>query len=500
MTKNLLFIIATAGLILNAGGCTSKSSQDETQVIENADVDKIESEELAAPPQDPAATGDSSLQAALGETTDAPVDATMNADTTTTQTTTETVTTDVAAAPTLDETSLNNEVPDPALADTSAPAKDSFDSTSTTTTETVVTNTEEPTSVDSAASLTETPVIASSETSTTTTTQEASSSSSSSYVSSSKLSGSNGLKKIATTAPYQTKSGWVNTVYVARPGEKLKDISQTVFGSDKSKELKKISENSYLKSRSAKAGDKIYYVSPNRPDDSSKTLFYYEDMGMVPETYVAKKGDNLKKVAKEILGYDRAWVEMWTANPIESKTKLAEGDTIKYWRSASSINTASNNNNGAAKLVDANPAAAGTVAANTPPPQDMNALPAAPAEPPAQMAEAPPQDLNSLPPPPTGSELPPPPTEANALPPPPPPPDLAPPPPPPPIDAAMAQAPHKKNADEEVASGGLLQDSDTMMSLGAIGILFAALAFVLIRRKKKKAAEMAAMHDANVGT
>ena len=498
MTKNLLFIFATVGLILNVGGCTSKKSQDDNQVVENADVDKIESEELASPPQDPTVTEDSSLQAALGETTDSTVASTNTSTTTTTDATTETVTAapaDVAAAPTLDENNLNAEAP-PAVAESVSPPKDTFDSTSTTTTESVATSTEPTTPITDTSVNPETPVVESSSSSTNTTTYESSSSSSSSMASSAKSSSSSSLRKIALTSPYQSKAGWVNTVYVARPGEKLKEVSQKILGSDKSKELKKIAENSYLKSHSLKAGDKVYYVSPNRPDDSSKTLFYYEDMGMVPETYVAKKGDNLKKVAKELLGYDRAWVELWTANPIESKTKLAEGDTIKYWRSASSIAPATNvaQTNGAAKLIDSTQASGG-IAANMPPP---------PSEP-AQVAStnAPPPDMNALPPPPAGNELPPPPTEANALPPPPPPPDVAPPPPPPPIDAAAPEAPGvKKNvhAEEEVASTSILQDNDTMMSLGAVGVLVAALAFVLIRRKKKKAAEQAASYDSNVGT
>ena len=36
-----------------------------------------------------------------------------------------------------------------------------------------------------------------------------------------------------------------------------------------------------------------------------KTITYYEDMGMVPETYVAKKGESLRKVSKKLLGYDQ---------------------------------------------------------------------------------------------------------------------------------------------------------------------------------------------------
>ncbi len=493
MTKKLLFMLATAGLILNVGGCTSKTSQDDNQVIENADVDKIEAEELSSPPADSSAPEDPSLQAALGEsslnTADGlDLDQTLDSTTETVTTTTET---DIAAAPSLDENALTD-IPQPSIADATTTTSDSSS----------LSLNEEPTpSIDVSSSTTETTV------SETSSSVQASAQDTAAVTSTAKSSGSNELKKIALTAPYQGAGGWVNTVYVARPGEKLKDISQTIYGSDKSKELKKISENSFLKYRGPKAGEKIYYVSPNRPDDSAKTLFYYEDMGMVPETYVAKNGDNLKKVSKEILGYDKAWVEMWTSNPVESKGKLSEGDTLRYWKSASSINTGSVAQaapNNSANLIDPAQAPAGGIADSNMQPQmnDMNTLPPPPSD--AQLAAnmPPPEDMNSFPPPPSGSELPPPPgSDMNtaSLPPPPPPEDLAPPPPPPPMEAEQPVARKLPNqAEEEVASGGL--DNDTMMSLGAVGVLTAALAFILIRRKKKKAADQAAMSETNVGT
>ncbi len=528
MTKNLLFLLATVGLILNVGGCTSKKSQDENQVIENADVDKIEAEELSEAPQDPEGGDDASLQAALGETTettetttieestDQTLDASLDAAAPTDAPPAEgsAPTEEIAAAPTLDESSLNEVIPEPSIADSGAPIEEPApiaeaptmtEETSTTTTETTSSLAETPV-VESSAS--DSSATASTETSTTDSVYT-----SSSY-SSSKPSGSSELKKIALTPPYQSKVGWVNTVYVARPSENLKEISQKIYGSDKTKDLKKIAENSYLKNRSVRAGDKIYYSSPNRPEDSAKTLFYYEDMGMVPETYVAKSGDNLRKVAKNILGYDRAWVELWTSNPIDSKGKLAEGETIRYWRSASSIDTSAQNNsnvaattpnpmdnNSSANLIDANQAAppAGDMASGQPvaPPPDMNSMPPPPAD--AQQLAAnsppPPDDMNSLPPPPAEGELPPPPSmDANSLPPPPPPPDAAP--PPPPMDA-NDQTAKANNADGEVTEAGAL-DNDTMMSLGAVGVLVAALAFILIRSKKKKAAEMAAMHETHI--
>jgi LPXTG-motif cell wall-anchored protein len=505
MTKKLLFLLAVIGFTANITSCTSKKSQDETEIVENADVDKIDAESQGfASPTETAGSDDDALRAALGETNLAIADGsdTLNLDTPTAvdetaAAATETVTAtspDIAAAPTLDETSLD-EIPAPAdmpatdVAELTPALDVAVDTNTDTSPAPMVTANEN--------SYAEVPLVESNIAST--------------YTSAPTPKPGSVLKKVATTAPYQVASGWVNTVYVARPGENLKEISQMIYATDKTKELKKIDENSYLRARPVKAGDKIYYVSPNRADDSSKMLVYYEDMGMVPETYVAKKGDRLRKVSKEILGYDKAWVEMWTSNPVESKDKLAEGETLKYWKSSSSINTT-------------------TLAQNTPPPQDSNAqlidssqmppLPEAQTLPPidtGSMADnnPPPTDMNSMPP--DMNSLPPPPSEqamaANMEPPPseptlpPPPPEMAPPPPPP--MEAIAPPPSegepvvaKKKFTpvvEEEASGIDSLDQETMMSLAAVGVLTAALAFVLIRRKKKKAMEQA-MTEHNVGT
>jgi hypothetical protein len=163
----------------------------------------------------------------------------------------------------------------------------------------------------------------------------------------------------------------------------------------KSKELKKINES--IAKRALKAGDKVYYGSPNRPDDATKVITFYEDTGVLPETYVAKEGDNLKKLGNELLGFKDGWKELWATNLMESKGKLEPGVEVKYWSSKS----------GAA----AHPAAGGEMAGAMAPPAE----PAAP-----NAALAPPSDLPPPPPPPPSE---PPPQHAQA--------DLPPPPPPP---------------------------------------------------------------------
>jgi hypothetical protein len=473
MKRNTLLLILTAGLIFLNAGCTSQESQEEQTPIENADVEKIDSpvdgDAIAAEPlgDAPAADDDKSLEASLDEPT---------------------VSTTVAesapapapegevppAPPTMDESSLN-------LGDAPAPAADVAAAT-----EAPPAETPPPPAVEAPAApaeLTETPVTDTASAPMFETSPEPVAAS----PVSSKPSGG-AIKKVASTVPYQAKDGgWVNTVYIARPKEKLVDISQKIFGADKTADLKKIAENSYLKSRAVRPGDKIYYVSPNRPDDSSKTMLYFEDMGMVPETYVARKGESLRKVAKELLGYDNAWKELWTSNSIESKTSLKDGETLRYWKATDAFAAQA-----PATLVDSSQAPIPT--AQTAPPEPLPPPPAdanAAMPPPPMDATAPPVDATA---PPVDATAPP--TDVAAAPPPPPPPadDASLAPPPPPVDD-VAAAPvedearkPKVNLDEEAANeegaGGL--DTETLASMGALGVLVALLAFVIIRKKKQK--------------
>ncbi len=470
MTKNILLLFTAGVLVFANGGCTSSKSQDDQQAVENADAEKIEGQEATADTATAQAT-DPSLEAALGDT-----------GTTTTTATTESTeptatTTDTPGATTLDETSLNTTTPPPADATAATPATDAAASSSATTsaiTETPVTDT-------SVGSMAAEPVAKPES-------------------SAKPVVAAVPMKKISAVIPTQGKDGgWINTVYIVRPKETLADISMKIFGTDKSADLKKIAENKSIKSRGVKAGDKIYYTSPNRPDDSTKTMLYYEDMGMVPETYVAKKGESLKKVSKELLGYDAAWKEVWASNIIDSKTKLKDGDTIRYWKNGDGAPMMANNPPpspppGGANLIDSSQVPQ-PMAEATPPPADASAgtLPPPPADANANMPPPPPSpDMATAAPPPVeppaGAGV----TDTNANMPPPPPADLAPPPPP---AEEVAEAPKKKkvNLDEEAAAEEEGMSSDTLMSMGALGVLVALLAFVIIRKKKQKAAAAAEM-------
>jgi hypothetical protein len=239
-----------------------------------------------------------------------------------------------------------------------------------------------------------------------------------------------------------------------------------IYGNaDKAKDLKKANNG-----KKVKPSEKIYYNSPQRPNDETKIATYYEDMGMMPEVYVSKEGDNLKKVSKELLGYDNAWKEVWALNGVESKAKLPAGTELRYWKGA-----------------PAAPAPKTELAKNEmPPPSPPNEMPPPPPPPPPmpdQSVAA--NTANQLPPPP--------PPMPNDMPPPPPPPPaeaVNPPPPPPPAKKAAA----KKEAS---AVAGL--DQDTMMMLGGAGIVAIGLASIIIIRKRRQKEMQAAFGNTQVG-
>ena len=295
------------------------------------------------------------------------------------------------------------------------------------------------------------------------------------------------LKKVE-PIPYSKGGVLLNTVYIARPGDTYKKVSSMIYGSgDKVSELKKINDGVKVK-----AGAKIYYNSPLRPQDDSKVLTYYEDTGVAPEVYIAKEGDDLKKVSKKLLGFSDAWKEIWPTNSVEEKGRLTAGTELRYWKGASAL-----------------PEKTTEVASSDPtpvPPMDtaMNNPP------PASDLPPPPPDLP--PPPPdatmagtTGSDLPPPPpsmTDAAT----PPPPVADAPPPPPPADVAPPPPPMAKKATKtagaDPATDAFAMDDNMMMSLAGVAVaIAAAVAFIIVRKKKQQQKEMQAVFgDTQVGT
>lgn len=269
------------------------------------------------------------------------------------------------------------------------------------------------------------------------------------------------LKKIR-TEPFHQGKLLLNGVYVARPKDSYKSISQMIYGSDKKvKELQKANPSI----KTVQAGDKIYYNSPMRPTDDKLMALYQEEIGQSPMVYVAKDGENLKKISKNLLGYDKAWKEVWVTNSaLESKSKLVAGTEFKYWPDRS---LAKSND-----LADMKK-------------PDLAMPPAEPMPEPQKLA------ANDMPPPPPMPEpppLPPPPPPVEAAPPPPPPP------PPPPAPVKKMKPPVEKmdaNSSDELMP---------MLAGGAVAILGIAGLMIVRRRKAKQAAMAAAFNDQQMGT
>jgi len=283
------------------------------------------------------------------------------------------------------------------------------------------------------------------------------------------------LKKIA-SQPYKQGKTLVNAVYIVRDGDTAESISQKVFASkDHVKELCKI--NAYNCQRGLKVGDKMYYNSPQRPNDDTVVKTFYEDAGVQPQIYSAKQGDNIRKVGKDLLGHDRSWMEIWATNEVESKGDLDEGTQLKYWPSSEVAAPA-------LAATDAAPADAGAPpaptdaappmdqAANAPPPDAGQPMDAAPPAEDLAMNNPPPAhdpamgNPDQLPPAPDANAA------ASIEPPPPPPP------PPPPSDSGQQAGSDMAAADPN--------QQNFMLGVGAVLLLAAAALFISIRKKRAR--------------
>lgn len=292
-------------------------------------------------------------------------------------------------------------------------------------------------------------------------------------------SGGSPLQKVATT-PWRNAGTLYNAVYYAKPGDTLSSISQQIYGTNRVTELK--NGNGIFSSRGVVPGDKVYYNSPTRPMDDTRVLSYYEEKGMSPEIYVAKSGDTVKGVSKQLYGYTGAWKELWSSNSIETKGELAEGTQLRHFASAASMSSM-------AQMAPPPPAY------EPPPmPQEMSA-PEMPQD--QQMA------MNEMPPPPPvddfSSTPPPPPMDAmNELPPPPPPMEMIPPPPPPPEAIAndMPSRGMEQMMDEEVP---FYEDPAIALGIGAGALLLVGMIVISARRKRHQRELEQALSQQHVG-
>lgn len=288
------------------------------------------------------------------------------------------------------------------------------------------------------------------------------------------------LKKVKTEA-FMSGSTNLNRVYVARPGDNRPEVSQKIYG-DKTHSKDLLKWNGFL-SRGVKTGDKIYYTSPTNPTDT-KMLTYYEDVGVPAQNYVSRDGDNIREVAKTLLGDKDSWKEVWATNAdVESKGKIPAGLNIRYWPDSA--------------------APAPTLAQNTPPPVDPTAPPAGadplaqqqpPAGTPADPLAQPPADplapndpvamQGQQPPPlndplaqPTGTPASVPPAVGSTN--------------PPPVDPpAQPPAEPKHVAAAGEAHGTEEADNMMMMGLGGIVLLAAGAVFFLMRRSRSRKVDL----------
>lgn len=131
------------------------------------------------------------------------------------------------------------------------------------------------------------------------------------------------------TDPFFRNQRLMNAVYIARPRDSIESISQKIYGEDRSQELK--ADNPHLE-KGVDPGDKVYYNSPNRPSDKGLLKFYYADIGLEPQAYQSREGDNMRRLGSKLLGFPDGWKEVWAINPnIDSKTILPAGLDIRYW-------------------------------------------------------------------------------------------------------------------------------------------------------------------------
>lgn len=296
-------------------------------------------------------------------------------------------------------------------------------------------------------------------------------------------------------AAYNRAGSNINRLYVVRSGDNMASIANKIYGSDRSDDLYKW--NSHFQGKSINVGDKIYYSSPNNPNDSTM-MTYYEDVGMSPQYYTSQGGDNIRKISKNLLGHSRSWMEVYATNEnVDSKGRLPAGLQIRYWPDGAAPQQTMAQNDSIpepepAPMPDPEPVAEPQEVAMEEP--DMME-PEAAAEPeevnldePTEVAQLDdPQPFEDgkdepdfTPPPAAGSVAPPPPPQPVA--------------PPPPPSPAKPMADFKKPAPPKmpVAGGGdnplaaMGDDSTIMAALGGLLILAAIIMLIFIRRSRSK--------------
>lgn len=266
--------------------------------------------------------------------------------------------------------------------------------------------------------------------------------------------------------PFEKNGVIMNRVYLTRKGDTAKSVSMKIYGTaDHAKDLK--AWNSALKKATPTVGTKVYYNSPKDPQDNSRMMVFYEEMGVEPQKYMTQAGDDIRKVSAKLLGHKDSWKEIYATNAgLENKSgQVQEGIELRYWPSTSEVKQ--------------------TMAQQMPtelPPATNGGLPQ---DPMVNTANLPPDDptlaANQMPPPQAGAgTVQQPPAQMAQQPPPMPEPQM-------PVPPPVAEPKPKKQPASPPQSMDASNDSENMiMVAGALAVIAAAAAFIVIRRQRAK--------------
>ena len=125
--------------------------------------------------------------------------------------------------------------------------------------------------------------------------------------------------------------GYYSTLFILyAPMTTLKFIKEKIYGPGSSANLALL--NPYVDPNRMDVGEKIYYNSPNRPNDETKMLFYYDDIGRQPQIWSVNSGENIRSMSQSLLGHPRSWMEVWATHPeIVSKGNLESSYSLRYF-------------------------------------------------------------------------------------------------------------------------------------------------------------------------
>ena len=286
------------------------------------------------------------------------------------------------------------------------------------------------------------------------------------------------VKKMKAAA-FRRAGSNVNRLYVARSGDDMSSIARKIYGSDRSSDLYKW--NGHFQGKSLKVGDKVYYSSSRAPNDPTMKT-YYEDVGIAPQYYTGRKGDNIRTVSEKLLGSSRSWMEVYATNEVDSKWALPAGTQLRYWPSGAKASMTQAQTPAPApepepemEEVEEEVASMEEEVTDVAEVEPEEVEEIADLDDPSDLADSPELDEADefTPPPAAGSVAPPPPPQSGK--------GVAPPPPP-----SSPLGPKKAFGNKGKATAGAKDDSMIMGAIGGLFILASIILLIFIRRNRAK--------------